>query len=506
MYHIVVFDIGKTNKKIVVYSSELELISKDSVQIPEKEAYVDGRKLYCDDIEGIKTWLFEKLASLFSDRKYNIKVISTTTHGATIVWLGERGELLLPVISYTNEIENETREKFYKLFGSAEELYLETATPPYGQLLAVALQIFYVKEKFTEKFNNAKHILFLPQYISYLLTGKTLNEITSIGCHTYLYSFKEKKLSSVARKLNICRKLGCKIYSPFAIAGRISEKILREHKNFDKSCKVSCGIHDSNASLLPYLINEESGKFVLASTGTWCVFMYPGSEFYLSREDLYKDTLYYIDAFGRPVRASRVKGGEEHDHYAKLIEKRFSVDPRTMELVAAVFKKILSEGKTFVIPSLTQGCGQFPFSKPRIVGEKNFYRSAEIAYHTLCLSVAIQSYYAIQQAVGKDEGKKIDIYVEGGFRNNKVYLGMLSVLFPENDVYVTDIEEATSLGAALCGKCAYENISTDKMKEILPGMVKIKKVLVPKVSIPQREIMVKRYIAAFERYCSGKKV
>jgi len=503
MYHIVVFDIGKTNKKIVLYNSELRLIFKESTQILEKEVVVGGEKLYCDDIEKIESWLFEKLTRLFSSQNYNIKAISITTHGATIVWLDKEGKLLLPVISYTNEIESEIRQKFYELLGSSpEELYLETATPPYGQLLNVALQIFYVKEKFAEKFKNTKRILFFPQYLTYLLTGKTLNEITSIGCHTYLYSFKEKGLSSVARKLNVCSKLGSKISSPFTMAGRISKKIITQYRKLDKTCKVSCGIHDSNASLLPYLIGGGDEKFVLASTGTWCVFMYPGSEFYLSTTDLYKDTLYYIDAFGRPVRASRIKGGEEHDHYARLIEKRFSINPRTMELEDSVFRKILYERGTFVIPSLTQGCGQFPSSKPRIVGEREFYKNAKVAYHALCLSLAIQSYYAICQAVGKDKKRKFDIYIEGGFRNNKVYMGMLSTLFPINDVYVTDIEEATSLGAAICGKCIHENIPADDMKRVLSEKVEIKKAIVPKVNIPQEAL--KKYITAFEQYCLGK--
>jgi sugar (pentulose or hexulose) kinase len=69
------------------------------------------------------------------------------------------------------------------------------------------------------------------------------------------------------------------------------------------------------------------------------------------------------------------------------------------------------------------------------------------------LSVAIQTVVALRR-VGLAAGT--DLFIEGGFRNNRGYLAFLSALLPENPIFLTSVEEATSFGAALCGKAALE--------------------------------------------------
>ncbi|MEI9908231.1 MAG: hypothetical protein WDO71_00270 [Bacteroidota bacterium] len=37
-----------------------------------------------------------------------------------------------------------------------------------------------------------KYALHLPQYLSYILSGKLNTDITSIGCHTHLWYFQKQ--------------------------------------------------------------------------------------------------------------------------------------------------------------------------------------------------------------------------------------------------------------------------------------------------------------------------
>ena len=45
--------------------------------------------------------------------------------------------------------------------------------------------------------------LHLPQYLSYLVTGKACSDITSIGCHTNLWDFEKKKYHEWVKKEGI---------------------------------------------------------------------------------------------------------------------------------------------------------------------------------------------------------------------------------------------------------------------------------------------------------------
>jgi len=486
-YFIAVIDIGKTNKKVLVFSSDLKLQHQDSIQIGE----VTKENLLCDDIETTEHWILNSLKKIGC--RYSIEVISTTTHGATVVHLGKNGEMAFPVISYQHHPGEDVLDGFYAVCGRAEDLYLTTATPPLGQFLNVGLQLFWLKESYPQRFAKVKKILFLPQYIGFLLTGNAKSEPTSIGCHTCLYDFLRKDWSDVVTKLDIKDKFPAKFSNPWDRLGTVKEEI---HKvtGLDKKCLVSVGIHDSNASLLPYLISKKK-SFVLASTGTWCAFFYPGSNFHLEASDMNKDTLYYLDPFGRPVRASRFKGGEEHEHYCSLIEERFGCDVKKTQPDVKRLEEILRDCDCFVIPGLTPGAGQFPNSKPGIISEKKFYRDAGGAYHLLNLFLAIQSYVAIDRILGKEA--KSPIFVEGGFTQNAIYLSLLSTLFPQQEVSSTDIKQATSLGAAICGKCAYEKINPFQIDRTL---VDINEKPIRKLDIDRK--LFNRYMDKFLRHCA----
>jgi L-fuculokinase len=255
---------------------------------------------------------------------------------------------------------------------------------------------------------------------------------------------------------------------PWESLGTISPQ-LSSMTGIAEDCRVVCGIHDSNASLLPYLIRFRE-NFLLASTGTWCIFLKPNATFRLNIGELNRDTLYYIDAFGKPFRAAKFMGGDEHDHYADLIASRFGKDPLQVKYDPDLAGEILRQKDCFVLPTLHPGTGLFPGAKARIINERKYYSSSEYAYHVLCLSLALRSFVGLSQVI--IDTCDFSVYVEGGFRNNDIYLNLLSAFFPRNDTYVTNRREATSYGTAICGRCGVENLSPG---EVPAGDIDIEK-------------------------------
>jgi len=445
-YAIAIFDIGKTNKKLIVFDDDLNPLFEDKAQIGE--VVRDG--ILCDDAERIVAWVKNSFQNAM--RKYDIKAISITTHGATVTYLRE-GRLNFPIVSYNNDIDESIRRMFYEEFGDPFSLYAITGTPPWSRLLNVGIQIYWFKKSYPEKFTETDTILFFPQYLTYELSGIKSCEVTSAGCHTYLFDFKKEWWSFIAEKLEVDQR------SPdFTEVWRPIGKLMIN----GSEVTITPGIHDSNASILPYIARGQ--EFIFASTGTWCVFMNPYSGFNPRKEDLERNILYYADSFSRPVKSLIFPGGYEHDHYVKLIRDRFGVNPLGISPNLQLLEEILKHKRDFVTPGLIEKSGRFPYSKPRIIGDL-FYKDPESAYHILNLSLAIQSYAAIESI---SEGRNIDVIVQGGFANNMIYLTILSALLPNRRILRSGFSETTSLGAALCAKCAKEDLEPKDIEVDIP--------------------------------------
>ncbi len=469
-YAIAVLDIGKTNKKLVIFDDNLNQIDSVYSSFPT----IKFENLDIEDTRGINNWFLENLKTM--GEKYPIKVISVTTHGATGVCLDKEGNPSVPVVAYTNEVDDSFHEKFYNIAGTRDELQIRTATAEVKPLINFAKLLYFLKTKFPENFKKTKNILLYPQYFSYKLTGKISADFTYAGCHSYLWDFKEWRWSDVAEKLGILSKLPKNINKPGDILGTISKEII-EKTNLDPNTIVTTGIHDSNSSLLPYLIKGEE-NFILNSTGTWCVVMHPTKELAFSKEELGKMVFYNISANKDLVKTAIFMGGLEFETYTDILKKLHNRDDYP-ELDLKLTEQILNESSNFILPGVVKGAGQFPDSDPRIVendkvfGLKNvqvgiktpeFFKNYEKAYHILVLSLVLQTKISIER-INAPLGSPI--YIEGGFRHNKSYIKLIASIFPDNPVYITNISEATSFGAALLGKGAYEGKDNKELKDFV---------------------------------------
>ncbi len=50
------------------------------------------------------------------------------------------------------------------------------------------------------------------------------------------------------------------------------------------------------------------------------------------------------------------------------------------------------------------------------------------------------------------------IFIEGGFRKNDAYINLLGALYPEAQIALTKMDEATAFGAAILAKAAIEGV------------------------------------------------
>ncbi len=469
-YYVAVVDFGKTNKKVLLYDRDLQVKRIERKTFEEIE--IEG--LRCDDLNGAMEFVYESLRRLAGEFS-PIRAVSFTTHGASVLTLDGEGNLVFPPVSYDHSPPPELYEEFYKEFGDRRRLQARTMTPPFPFLINPGIGLFFLKKHDPERFERIERILFLPQYLGFLMTGRPACEPTYVGCHTYLWDFEAARPSHVAEGLGVADKMDLPLKKPWDVQGTV-KKELAERLGLPSDCVVTCGIHDSNASLLPYLLKEPERDFVLNSTGTWCVAMSPRGSFPLAEEELGREIFFNLSAFGKPVKTTIFRGGAE---FAFWSEKLGGGTPHPEVLDADLAAEVV-ERRACVLPTLYAGSGMFPKSYPSLVRADYLLEDPLRAYLALDLSLAVQSRVAL---LATSAGSSPTIFIEGGFRNNAPYCSLLAALMPESEVYLSNLAEATAFGAAILGVCAVEGVEP----AAVAGRFAIETQPVPAVSIPDLE-------------------
>ncbi|OGV67994.1 MAG: hypothetical protein A3K19_27970 [Lentisphaerae bacterium RIFOXYB12_FULL_65_16] len=457
--NIAVIDIGKTNKKVLVFDTNLKLLDSAYQTFPEYQE--DGVNL--EDVTHAFEWMKTQLA-VFSKR-HHFQALSITTHGATAVCIDRNGNLAVPPIAYTNQAGDDFSAEFFREFGNREILQQRTATAEVGSMINVAKLLYFARKRWPDRFKNTWKILNYPQYFGYLFTGKIGAEPTYTGCHTYLFDFEKKTYSDVARKMGILDLLPETISKSWEVLGTVSPQVAAQ-TGLPAACLVTMGIHDSNSSLLPYLVKGYK-NFVLNSTGTWCVAMHPTNKVQFKGEELGKLVFYNMDAFFNPVKTSIFMGGMEFETYTEILKAMHGAKdypPFNPE----VYRKVIAERELFILPSVVKGTGLFPDARPRAVEYGQPYALEDIrekkavpeffgdyakAVAVLNLSLALQTRTALDMVDFNGTG---NVFTEGGFRKNADYNALLTALYPKSKVALTQLEEATAFGAAILGKAAMD--------------------------------------------------
>lgn len=461
---IAVIDIGMTNKKVALYGTDLKLLEiRKKVFEPIMR---DGHETH--DLAGMETWFLAELAD--AAKRFEIASIAVSTHGATFVCVDADGNPLLPCIYYTFEPGPEFHEEFYKVAGDPKELQITTGTPRFSALINLAKGIYYAAGRYPAEFKRTVHILNFPQYWGMRLTGVAGGEGTSMGCHTYLYDWKRSALSSVAENLGIASKLPFPPRASWERLGTLRPS-LASQIGISPNAIVAMGIHDSNASLLPYLVKTTKEGFTVNSTGTWCVLMHPQEKYGFSRDEVGKVVFFNRSAYNKPVKTAIFLGGKEFEVWSDLVEDL----PKKIN--PEIFRKIISEQSDFITPEIVAGSGQFPGAVPGAFEGSDFVALCDIEkgikkpaffaepskfLAVLDLSLVMQTLVALERT-GIEKGQKI--YIEGGLRHNAEYCSLLAASLPDNPVLLTDMEEATAFGAALTALAALEGITPSELSE-----------------------------------------
>lgn len=432
-----IFDIGKTNKKFLLFDESYSIVQKQQT-ILEQGKDEDGDS--CENLGLLKSWIKDKIRSALENKKIQIRSLNFSTYGASLVHLGESGKVVTPLYNYLKPYPEDLLQQFYETYGGKKRFSLESASPPMGMLNS-GLQLYWLKHEKPLMFREIKHTLHFPQYLSYIFTGKLASELTSIGCHTALWNFKEGNYHKWLDKDNEdVIKLLPEI-QPVSAANEITYQNSR--------FKAGIGLHDSSAALAPYLYALDE-PFMLISTGTWSITFNPFNTDSLTYRELQKDCLCYLNIYGDKVKSARFFLGNEYMHQKRKLDEYFNRESweENIEPDAGLFKNLINLGNPAKKLKLetAYNSGPYPQDKPGKWQIEEF-SSYEEAYHQLMLDLVSIQADAVHLAQGS---KTVDtLIVTGGFSRNNFFLILLAAFFPDKKIYTTSLSHASALGAAM---------------------------------------------------------
>lgn len=429
---IAILDIGKTNKKIFLVDEHYRIVWERGACFAET---TDEDGDACEDIQLLTNWVKDSLRELLQLPDHTIVAFNFSTYGASLVYLDEQGKVLAPLYNYLKPYPAGMEEAFYNAFGGSEKLCSDTASPALGSLNA-GLQFYRLKQLQPAVFNKVKYALHLPQYISFLVTGQPLSDITSIGCHTMLWDFTRQGYHDWVLREGLAEKL-----PPVFPGNHVLPAKIGEH-----TCIAGVGLHDSSAALIPYL-SSFSEPFALISTGTWCITLNPFNNSPLTAEELASDCLCYLTYENRPVKAARLFAGNEHEQQAKRLAEYYQTPVNYYQQVAfdpAIFARLLAVSPQQERPVPGTGLLQASRFAERSL---NDFTSYEIAYHRLLMDIMEQQQFSSSLVIDGTPVKRI--FVDGGFSRNTIYMHLLAAAFPQMEIYAASVAQATAIGAAL---------------------------------------------------------
>ncbi|MBS1302722.1 FGGY-family carbohydrate kinase [Loktanella sp. SALINAS62] len=418
MSHVAVIDIGKTNAKLALVDTAT-LTEVAVVTRPNR--VLAGPPWPHFDVDGHWSFLLDALAGF--QASHGIDAISVTTHGACVALLDADGDLAAPVLDY----EHDGPQGVAADYDALRPPFSETGSPRLANGLNVGAQLHWQFAQDSGLRDRTHAIVTYPQFWGARLTGQLATDVTSLGCHTDLWNPGQGALSALVDTLGIRDKIAAP-RPPAAVLGPILPQIAAR-TGLAPDTPVHCGIHDSNASLLPHLLRHDP-PFSVVSTGTWVIVLgVGGADVALDPAD---DTLINVDAFGAPVRSARFMGGREHD---VATGGPYPI-PTEAELADVLDRQVM------LTPAVMPETGPFQ-------GQTAGWIGAEPAVGSGQRGAAVAFYLALVTARCLTLiGHRGSIVVEGPFSQNAAYRRMLSHVTGCPTI-ATGGATGTSQGAAL---------------------------------------------------------
>lgn len=254
-------DLGATSGRVIlgaVGNGTLEMTTIHRFSTPivnvGKKYYWNIYTLYEEIINGLK-----KIASTGTE----VESIGIDTWGVDFACIGKDGSVLSLPRAYRDPYTNGVQDLFFQKM-PAQELYNRTGI----QIMNInsVFQLFMQNREKSSALENAGKILFMPDALSFMLTGNAVCEYTILSTSA-LMDPRKKKIDKAI--LSVCKtkknRFG-KIVFPGYKVGRLTEEIA-DKTGLGRVPVIAVAGHDTASAVAAVPAMDE--HFAYLSSGTW---------------------------------------------------------------------------------------------------------------------------------------------------------------------------------------------------------------------------------------------
>ncbi len=407
---------------------------------------VDG-KLVCEEVYRFENGMIEKdgsfvwdIDSLFKNVVSGLKrckeigkipdTVAIDTWGVDYLLLDRSGKEILPAYAYRDSRTAGIPEEIFKTI-SQEELYSKTGIQKqeYNSLYQL-----YADKK-AGRLEKASHILLMPSYLSYKLTGIMKNEYTEATTSNLINAHTRTWDKDLLDFLGIDESVLGEIAAPGSALGGLTPDVQSE-VGFDCTVLLAPS-HDTASAVAACPINEKS---VFISSGTWSL---------VGSENLYPVTskeamdANFSNEGGVEYRyrfLKNIMGMWLFQSIRKELGKKYTYDEMMqMAMESSYEKKIDPTSDAFLMPESMIGAVRDQ------LGEKELELGDLLSsvYHSLA-----SSYDLTVKEIERVAGKTVDTVSIVGGGSKDAYLNRLTKKYTGKRVTVGPIE-GTAVGNLL---------------------------------------------------------
>jgi len=255
------FDLGATSGRSILGTLDGENFDiKELTRFPNTILELHGK--YYWDIFVLYKYLIEGLKEC---TKQGIKLtsIGIDTWGVDFGYIGKDGTILGLPRAYRDPYTDGAPEDYFKIV-SKEKVYGLTGI----QIMQFnsLYQLFRAEQEDFSPLRQADKILFMPDLLSYMLTGKQVCEYTDAST-SQIYNPVNKQLeSSLLEAIGVSPSLLHPLTEPGTVIGTLTKKVADE-TGVGEIPVVAVAGHDTASAILA--VPADNKNFAYLSSGTW---------------------------------------------------------------------------------------------------------------------------------------------------------------------------------------------------------------------------------------------
>ena len=255
-------DLGATSGRTIIGSLadgkfDLEELTRFDNNLIETGGhfYWDIYALYFEIIKGLK---------LVAQRNIKIQSIGIDTWGCDFVYIGKDQAILRNPMAYRDPHTFGMMEQYFDEKVSKEKVYEKTGIQfmNFNSLF----QIYAMRKAGNVALENAEKILFIPDALSYMLTGNAICEYTVASTSQILNPNTKDLDEELVESLGLKRSQFGEMTTPATIIGTLTEEV-QKMTGLEAIPVIAVAGHDTASAVAAVPAKNE--EFAYLSSGTW---------------------------------------------------------------------------------------------------------------------------------------------------------------------------------------------------------------------------------------------